>query len=91
MIHLICYDIESDKIRKKVADRLLADGLERVQYSVFIGPLPTNLKIKLTDWLKEKMNADDCVHDSILIMQLQVRDAEKMTILGQQDLDLEGL
>jgi CRISPR-associated protein Cas2 len=39
MMYLVAYDIELDKNRNKIAKLLLKIGLERVQYSVFIGPL----------------------------------------------------
>ncbi|MFN3849606.1 MAG: CRISPR-associated endonuclease Cas2 [Spirosomataceae bacterium] len=39
MIVIACYDIENDKIRERVANKLLDFGLERIQFSVFVGPL----------------------------------------------------
>lgn len=38
-IMLITYDIVEDKTRKKVADTLLNYGMQRLQYSVFLGRL----------------------------------------------------
>ena len=35
MIYLICYDIQLDRVRTKVAKTLLAAGGVRLQYSVF--------------------------------------------------------
>ncbi|MFQ5615917.1 MAG: CRISPR-associated endonuclease Cas2 [Anaerolineales bacterium] len=49
---LLIYDIPDDKKRAKIADACLDYGLDRVQYSAFLGPLvPTHqdeliLKIK---------------------------------------------
>ena len=37
MIHLIFYDISTDRIRTKIARRLVAEGYERIQLSVFAG------------------------------------------------------
>lgn len=34
---LVCYDIENDNLRTKVARKLQHWGLHRVQYSVFMG------------------------------------------------------
>jgi CRISPR-associated endonuclease Cas2 len=34
------YDIENDRIRRKVAEDCKDSGLERVQYSVFRGLMP---------------------------------------------------
>ncbi len=40
---LVMYDIPDDRIRGKVADRCLDYGLERIQYSAFLGNLsPTH-------------------------------------------------
>lgn len=40
MMHvLVMYDIPDDKLRNKVADACLDYGLERVQYSAFVGEL----------------------------------------------------
>lgn len=40
MAHLlVMYDIADDKLRGKVADACLDYGLERVQYSAFVGEL----------------------------------------------------
>ena len=39
MIYLIFYDISSDQIRTKVAKRLIAAGYERLQLSVYAGPM----------------------------------------------------
>ena len=39
MLHLITYDIENDRLRSKVAKWLEDQGLDRIQYSVFIGLL----------------------------------------------------
>lgn len=40
---LVIYDIPDDRIRGKIADRCLDYGLERIQYSAFLGNLsPTH-------------------------------------------------
>lgn len=40
---LLVYDIPADKVRTKVADACLDYGLDRIQYSAFLGPLqPTH-------------------------------------------------
>ena len=91
MAYLICYDIEDDKTRKKISDRLIADGLHRVQYSVFMGHLSRTLLKKLTPWLEDKVNQPPQLQDTILILNLRAEDLEKMTILGKDDIDLDDL
>ncbi|AWS00432.1 CRISPR-associated endonuclease Cas2 [Metallosphaera hakonensis] len=39
MLYLVFYDISSDDLRNKVSNFLKQKGLERVQYSVFLGDL----------------------------------------------------
>lgn len=39
---LVIYDIPDDKIRTKIADFCLDYGLDRIQYSAFIGDLSNN-------------------------------------------------
>ncbi|MBP8952638.1 MAG: CRISPR-associated endonuclease Cas2 [Armatimonadetes bacterium] len=42
MVHLLIYDIESDRIRVKVARACQEQGMERVQFSAFWGELSEN-------------------------------------------------
>ena len=89
MLYLISYDIESDRKRKKVSDRLLADGLIRVQYSVFIGPLSDPLQTKLLHWLQGYLTKPEAEH--LILIPLQLTQLKKMTILGQPAWELAEL
>lgn len=52
---LLIYDIPDDRVRTKIADFCLDYGLDRVQYSAFMGELSTNhqeeLMLKITQRL----------------------------------------
>jgi CRISPR-associated protein Cas2 len=52
---LLIYDIPDDRVRTKIADFCLDYGLDRVQYSAFMGDLSTNhqeeLMLKITQRL----------------------------------------
>ena len=52
---LLIYDIPDDRARTKIADFCLDYGLDRVQYSAFMGDLSTNhqeeLMLKITQRL----------------------------------------
>ena len=87
MIYLICYDIEEDKKRKKISDRLIADGLERIQYSVFMGVLNKSLLESLKIWLKSKIAEPKSENDSVIILQLFPQQIQKMLILGEKEVD----
>lgn len=59
MLYLLTYDIENDRIRQRIAKRLLANGLERVQYSVYIGELTDLQKKVLLPWVELQLKADN--------------------------------
>jgi len=47
MLTIVVYDITEDKIRNKIADRCKDYGLERFQFSAFIGWLNQNKREEL--------------------------------------------
>ena len=55
MISLIIYDIPSDKLRNKIADICLDYGLERIQYSAFLGEINHNLREELLMKIKREI------------------------------------
>jgi len=59
-IMLVTYDIVEDKIRTKVADTLLNYGLQRLQYSVFLGRIKPHLykaiKKKILNLIDDKQD-----------------------------------
>ncbi len=59
MLQLVIYDISSDKVRKKVSDRLLDLGLIRSQYSVFIGMANRNRIDELSLFAEQNLSAKD--------------------------------
>lgn len=52
---LLIYDIPNDSIRAKIADFCLDYGLDRVQYSAFLGDLSTNHQEELMLRIEEKL------------------------------------
>lgn len=66
MLYLVCYDIVPDKLRLSVANQLLTMGLERVQRSVFVGPLTPDHHQTLLDWLAQCLPDDDTVQCLVL-------------------------
>ena len=52
---LVVYDIPDDKVRPKVADICLDYGLQRIQYSAFLGVLHRNLQEELMLKVKRRM------------------------------------
>ena len=61
MLYLVCYDITSDKLRTKLADKLFLVGLERIQYSIFLGMLTDAKRESLNEWATKLLkNQEDC-------------------------------
>ena len=54
---LIIYDIPNDRLRNKVADICLDYGLDRIQFSAFLGKLSRNHQEELM--LKVEMRMED--------------------------------
>jgi len=88
MTYLISYDIGSDKLRKKISDRLQADGLVRIQYSVFVGPMKEAVYFRLMDWIEGKLKEYEGEGDKVLSINISSVGIEKFGILGKEDLDL---
>ena len=83
MICLLVYDIPSDRIRAKVADICLDYGLERIQYSAFLGELNHNLQGELLLKLRRRIGKQEanvqlfpiCEKDLRLRKEIVVREA----------------
>lgn len=91
MIYLVSYDIESDRLRKKIADRLLAEGLERIQYSVFIGPVKSTRIGLLEQWLQGKIDLLTFPSNRLLMLPLSQESLKKITILSKESVNLDLL
>ncbi len=52
---LVLYDIENDKIRNRVADVCLNYGLERIQFSAFLGKINRNRRQELSIQLQDEV------------------------------------
>lgn len=55
MISLLIYDIPDDKLRSSVADTCLDYGLERIQFSAFLGELNHNRQEEILQKIKRKI------------------------------------
>lgn len=55
MQNLLIYDIPNDRARQKVADACLDYGLERVQYSAFVGELTRTHQRALFAEIKKRL------------------------------------
>ncbi len=55
MLSLIIYDIPSDRLRSKVADICLDYGLDRIQFSAFLGEINHNRREELLQKIKRQI------------------------------------
>ena len=95
MIYLICYDITDDRVRTKVADKLIQLGLTRIQYSVFMGPLKAHLKKDLVSWLHLKVgnDSDKTERRHVLILPVSQQQLSNKITIGNatfEEADITG-
>ncbi len=80
MICWVLYDIKDDKTRSKIAKACLQTGLNRVQYSCFVGNLDENeldeLQVKIEDLYNK-------AEDSVYIFPMSRKDFNQTVLLGQ--------
>lgn len=87
MLCFVMYDVEDDRIRKKIADYLIEKGLQRVQKSVFLGQLSQ----KTYDEIYRTMHALQATYenqDSIMIVPIAEQELRSMRLIGR-DIDVE--
>ena len=80
MLVWVIYDISEDKPRKKLADKAIEQGLERVQKSVFLGNIDLNLIDELVVYAEEQIDLDN---DSVYIFPMCQEDFKKIELLGE--------
>jgi len=54
---LVIYDVPDDRLRGKVADLCQNYGLQRIQYSAFMGPITRNRQQELLQKIKRQAGA----------------------------------
>lgn len=80
MICWVLYDIKNDRTRGKIAKACLQSGLNRVQYSCFVGNLDENEIDELQVRIEDLYNEDE---DSVYIFPMSRKDFNQTVLLGQ--------
>jgi CRISPR-associated protein Cas2 len=80
MLTWVVYDIAKDRTRKKVADRCLDFGLQRVQKSVFLGDVPGNRVEEIVQFSRDLLNLET---DAVYVFPICRDDFDKVRIVGQ--------
>ncbi|MCS7017795.1 MAG: CRISPR-associated endonuclease Cas2 [Cytophagales bacterium] len=87
MLCFVMYDIEDNRIRKKIADYLVEKGLQRIQKSVFLGQLSQ----KVYQEIYQTMHALQAAYeneDTIIIVPVAEQDLRSMRLIGRE-IDME--
>jgi CRISPR-associated endonuclease Cas2 len=66
VISLVIYDIPDDKLRAKVADICLDYGLDRIQYSAFLGEMNHNRREELLQKIRRQIGKKRLMYSSSL-------------------------
>jgi len=77
MALLISYDIHNNRLRLKIANRLLADGMMRLQKSVFVGDLPDNLLKEFKSWFAKKIRPHLEDDDQLFVLDCSMNQLRK--------------
>ncbi|MEM6846087.1 MAG: CRISPR-associated endonuclease Cas2 [Bacteroidota bacterium] len=88
-IYLVSYDIESNRLRTKFAKKLLALGLSRIQYSLFMGNLSATLYDKMLEMIHQFWESAETEKDRIDVITLTPTQIEQMIRLGGEHLDMD--
>lgn len=80
MICWVMYDIRDNKARSRVAKACEQMGMNRVQYSVFLGTLETSEKDSLQILIEDYINKEK---DSVYIFPMSKDELRETVLLGQ--------
>ncbi len=89
--YLIAYDITDDKLRAKTANKLIYYGLERVQFSVFIGTIRVKNLLAFKLWYQKTILTLASPNDSLMILPLSIGQVRSIEVIGHNALDLDYL
>lgn len=92
MALLISYDIEDNYLRQKIANRIIDSGLERIQYSVYIGTAKEKALQDLIAWLGAlPQDKNWQSNDSVIILSLSSLQVQQMITIGNPQWDKDDL
>jgi CRISPR-associated endonuclease Cas2 len=89
--YIIVYDITENRFRSKIADRLVAMGMERVQLSVFMGTVKIKKMHHFIWWFQKEMIIFAPAKDSLIVLNVSINQLSQMQVFGQKFIDIEML
>lgn len=87
---LVLYDVENDRIRGRVADVCLNYGLERIQFSAFLGKINRNHRQELTMRMQDEIGGEVARVRVIPITEDSVREMWTMDQYTRVEMVVEG-
>jgi len=85
VISLVIYDIPDDKLRAKVADICLDYGLDRIQYSAFLGEMNHNRREELLQKIRRQIGKKEANVQLFPICDKDVRLRKEISVKGEGD------
>jgi CRISPR-associated protein Cas2 len=82
MLFLVMYDITDNRVRRLVADYLVAKGCMRIQQSVYLARTTGRIFREINESLREVQASYDN-HDSILLIPVQASTVGSMKVIGK--------
>ncbi len=84
-MYLIQYDISANRLRSKLAQRLISHGYVRIQYSIFAGPVHPNTHPDLWLFMASLPAAEPKL--KVYIVSVTKASFLNMIVLGQDEID----
>ncbi len=86
MIYLLTYDISSNAIRAKAAKRIIAEGYERLQFSVFVGRGNPKANKPLWAGLNKCLETEPTA--KLFVVAITENNFRNMLTIGKNNLDV---
>lgn len=88
---LICYDITKNSLRAKLAKKIIAAGLDRINKSVYLGTISnSSLKILEKELATEIANKGGPT-DSVIVIPVGRDQVHQLRVFGLNELDKDEL
>lgn len=87
--YLIAYDIQSDRLRNKIGKKILEFGINRIQYSVYLGSITPTQFQQLKQSIQAIFNSEKQPSDSIIFIPIPAQQLRLTNILGTLDIDID--
>lgn len=84
---LVIYDIVNDRARQRVADACLDYGLQRIQYSAFVGNISRTHQRELFSLIKERVGKSEA---NVQLFPLNEESWEGRRIIAQKGSGADG-